>query len=222
MLPRVHGTNHRRTRLEKPIRFKPSEVPPPAVVAPGSVLASLGWKLPVSLLPVLHLSPAPFAGLALLFACSGGGLGVQRHAWDGPGHVTVIRAPLEVRGLVSIQHCLGQPVEPSGIPFSRRCGVLAFPTESSPGGGVEGHAPAVLVSASVRVAAPLGGAVCVEAGEAAVPGVEVQGGEVFGEPVLRGRRGGAPGRVDGSDLLVLHGRLGPPHRRRIGILVAEV
>ena len=99
--------------------------------------------------------------------------------------------------------------------------MLTFPTVSSFRGRVEGYTGAVvLVSASVCVAAPLGGAV-IEAGEAAVPGVEVQGGEVFGQPILR--RGGAPGRVDAwCNLLVLYRSLGSPHCSSVGILVGKV
>lgn len=82
-----------------------SKVPPPTVVAAVSVLAGLGGKLPMRLLAILYFSPAPFTHSALLFPCFGGSLGVQRHPGDGLGRttVTIIRAPLEVRGLMSVQ-----------------------------------------------------------------------------------------------------------------------
>lgn len=205
----------------KLIWFSPSEGSPPAVASAGSFPVSLGRGRPVGLLPVFHLRPPSFADPVLLLAGPRVRLGVRRHPWDGPALVAVTRASPEVGRRVRSERGLVHSVELPRVSLSRRGGVRALPAVPPPGRGAERRAAAVVfVPASARGLGPLQGGVGGETGKAAVPGVEVQRREVPGESVLG--RGGAPGLVDGCNLLVLNGHLGPPHRSSVGILVAEV
>lgn len=118
-------------------------------------------------------------------------LWVQGHPGDGPWAPALVGVSLERRRRSS--------VEVPRVSLPRRGRMLAFPFVPSLRGRIERDAgPVAFAPAPIGVAAPLERDIGVEAGEAAVSGVEVQGREVLGQAVL-GRRG-ASGRVDGGDL----------------------